>query len=113
MEQKGGQTGARAHQPIPQARLDAARDPAAPHPVAAHAWINWLLERRSRRSPRSRIHSYPIPIPAALDQMPAETKNDPIFNVPATYTDNYEYILNPNPQLVNARTKIYQQLEAA
>ena len=27
--------------------------------------------------------------------MPEETKNDPIFNVPATYTDNYEYILNP------------------
>ena len=40
-------------------------------------------------------------------------KNDPMFNVPSTYTDNYQYILNPNPQLVNARTKIYQQFKAA
>jgi spermidine/putrescine transport system substrate-binding protein len=84
----------------------------APHPVAAHAWINWLLEPTTAVT-EMEYHSYPIPIPAALDQMPEETKNDPIFNVPATYTDNYEYILNPNPQLVNARTKIYQQFKAA
>ena len=49
----------------------------------------------------------------ALDQMPADTKNDPIFNVPAKYTDNYQYILNPNPKVVNDRTKIYQQFKAA
>ena len=84
----------------------------APHPVAAHAWINWLLEPTTAVT-EMEYHSYPIPIPAALDQMPEEAKNDPIFNVPATYTDNYEYILNPNPQLVNARTKIYQQFKAA
>jgi hypothetical protein len=35
-----------------------------------------------------------------------DLKNDPIFNVPR-HTPTYEYILNPNPQLVNARTKIY------
>ena len=58
-------------------------------------------------------HSYPIPIPAALDQMPADFKNDPLFNVPASYTDGYQYILNPSPQLVNARTKIYQEFKAA
>ena len=84
----------------------------APHPVAAHAWINWLLEPTTAVT-EMEYHSYPIPIPAALDQMPPDTKNDPIFNVPSTYTDNYEYILNPNPQLVNARTKIYQQFKAA
>jgi spermidine/putrescine-binding protein len=84
----------------------------APHPVAAHAWINFLLEPTTAVT-EMEYHSYPIPIPAALDQMPADIKNDPIFNVPSTYTDNYEYILNPNPQLVNARTKIYQQFKAA
>ncbi len=84
----------------------------APHPVAAHAWINFLLEPTTAVT-EMEYHSYPIPIPAALDQMPADIKNDPIFNVPASYTDNYEYILNPNPQLVNDRTKIYQQFKAA
>jgi spermidine/putrescine transport system substrate-binding protein len=84
----------------------------APHPVAAHAWINWLLEP-STAVTEMNYHNYPIPIPAALDQMPASFKDDPMFNVPSSYTDNYEYILNPNPQLVNARTKIYQQFKAA
>jgi spermidine/putrescine transport system substrate-binding protein len=84
----------------------------APHPVAAHAWINWLLEPTTAVTEMN-YHNYPIPIPAALDQMPASFKNDPMFNVPSSYTDNYEYILNPNPQLVNARTKIYQEFKAA
>ena len=84
----------------------------APHPVAAHAWINWLLEPTTAVTEMN-YHNYPIPIPAALDQMPASFKNDPMFNVPSSYTDGYEYILNPNPQLVNARTKIYQEFKAA
>ncbi len=84
----------------------------APHPVAAHAWINYLLEPTTAVTEMN-YHNYPIPIPAALDEMPADFKNDPLFNVPSTYTDNYQYILNPNPQLVNARTKIYQQFKAA
>ena len=84
----------------------------APHPVAAHAWINYLLEPATAVTEMN-YHSYPIPIPAALDQMPADFKNDPLFNVPASYTDGYQYILNPSPQLVNARTKIYQEFKAA
>jgi spermidine/putrescine transport system substrate-binding protein len=84
----------------------------APHPVAAHAWINYLLEPQTAVTEMN-YHNYPIPIPAALDQMPAEFKNDPLFNVPSSYTDGYQYILNPNPQLVNARTKIYQEFKAA
>jgi len=84
----------------------------APHPVAAHAWINFLLEPTTAVT-EMEYHSYPIPMPTAIDQMPADVKNDPLFNVPASYTDNYEYVLNPNPQLVNARTKIYQQFKAA
>ena len=84
----------------------------APHPVAAHAWINYLLEPTTAVTEMN-YHSYPIPIPAALDQMPADFKNDPLFNVPASYTDGYQYILNPSPQLVNARTKIYQEFKAA
>ena len=33
--------------------------------------------------------------------MPASLKNDPLFNVPKKYTDNYKYILNVSPAVVN------------
>ncbi len=84
----------------------------APHPVAAHAWINWLLEP-STAVAEMNYHNYPIPIPAALAQMPPELKNDPLFNVPKKYTDNYHYILNVSPAVVNTRTQIYGEFKAA
>jgi spermidine/putrescine transport system substrate-binding protein len=84
----------------------------APDPVAAHAWINWLLEP-STAVAEMNYHNYPIPIPTALDQMPASLKNDPLFNVPTKYTDNYEYVLNVSPDVVNQRTQIYGEFKAA
>ena len=84
----------------------------APDPVAAHAWINWLLEP-STAVAEMNYHNYPIPIPSALSQMPAELKNDPLFNVPSKYTDNYKYILNVSPDVVNQRTQIYGEFKAA
>ena len=58
-------------------------------------------------------HNYPIPIPSALSQMPAALKNDPLFNVPQSYTSNYKYILNVSPSVVNQRTQIYGEFKAA
>jgi spermidine/putrescine transport system substrate-binding protein len=84
----------------------------APHPVAAHAWINWLLEPAVAVAEMN-YHNYPIPIPSALSQMPASLKNDPLFNVPKKYTDGYKYILNVSPAVVNARTQIYGEFKAA
>jgi spermidine/putrescine transport system substrate-binding protein len=84
----------------------------APHPVAAHAWINWLLTPSTAVSEMD-YHNYPIPIPEALAQMPSSLKDDPLFNVPKTYTDNYRYILNVSPQVVQARTAIYTEFKAA
>jgi spermidine/putrescine-binding protein len=84
----------------------------APDPVAAHAWINWLLEP-STAVAEMNYHNYPIPIPSALSQMPASLKNDPLFNVPSKYTDNYKYILNVSPEVVNQRTQIYGEFKAA
>jgi spermidine/putrescine transport system substrate-binding protein len=84
----------------------------APHPVAAHAWINWLLTP-STAVTEMNYHNYKIPIASALDQLPAALKNDPLFNVPKTYTDNYHYILNVSPQVVEARTQIYSEFKAA
>jgi spermidine/putrescine transport system substrate-binding protein len=84
----------------------------APHPVAAHKWIDWLLQP-STAVAEMEYHNYPIPIPDALDQVSAELRDDPLFNVPSQYTDNYEYILNVSPQLVQARTRIYTEFKAA
>jgi len=84
----------------------------APHPVAAHAFINWVLEP-STAVTEMNYHNYPIPIPAALDQTPQDLKDDPFFNVDKKYTDNYRYILNVNPDVVNQRTKIYTEFKAA
>src|SRR5439155_613089 len=81
-------------------------------PLAAHAWINWLLTP-STAVTEMNYHNYPIPIPAALDQLSASLRDDPKFNVPAKYTDNYHYILNVSPQVVQARTQIYSEFKAA
>jgi spermidine/putrescine transport system substrate-binding protein len=84
----------------------------APHPVAAHAWINWLLTP-STAVTEMQYHNYPIPIPTALAQTPKSLVNDPLFNVPKKYTDNYHYILNVSPQVVQGRTQIYSEFKAA
>jgi spermidine/putrescine transport system substrate-binding protein len=84
----------------------------APHPVAAHAWINWLLEPAVAVAEMN-YHNYPIPIASALAAMPAALKTDPLFNVPKSYTDNYKYILNVSPSVVNQRTQIYGEFKAA
>jgi len=83
----------------------------APDPVAAHAWINWLLTP-STAVTEMEYHNYPIPIPAAVSQLPPELSKDPLFNVPTSYTDNYQYVLNVSPQVVQDRTKIYTQFKA-
>jgi hypothetical protein len=57
-------------------------------------------------------HNYGIPIPEALAKLPTSLSKDPLFNVPKSYTDNYKYILNVSPQVVQGRTKIYTQFRA-
>jgi spermidine/putrescine transport system substrate-binding protein len=84
----------------------------APHPVAAHAWINWLLTP-STAVTEMNYHNYKIPMPSALAQLPSSLRDDPMFNVPHTYTDNYHYILNVSPAVVESRTRIYSEFKAA
>jgi spermidine/putrescine transport system substrate-binding protein len=84
----------------------------APHPVAAHAWINWLLTPSTAVSEMN-YHNYKIPMQSALDQLAPSLRNDPMFNVPKSYTDAYHYILNVSPQVVQTRTQIYTAFKAA
>jgi spermidine/putrescine transport system substrate-binding protein len=83
----------------------------APHPVAAHAWINNMLAP-STAVTEMEYHNYGIPIPDALSQLSPELSKDPLFNVPKSYTDNYQYILNVSPQVVQDRTQIFTQFRA-
>jgi spermidine/putrescine transport system substrate-binding protein len=83
----------------------------APDPVAAHAWINFLLTP-SVAVAEMNYHNYPIPIPDAVSQLSPDLSKDPFFSVPAKYTDNYKYILNVSPDVVQQRTKIYTQFKA-
>ena len=80
--------------------------------IFTYAWINWLLEP-STAVTEMEYHNYPIPIPAALSQVSADLKNDQLFNVPASKSSNYQYILNVSPEVVQQRTKIYTEFKAA
>ena len=84
----------------------------APHPVAAHQWINWLLTP-STAATEMEYHNYAIAEPDAIALLPAELKDDPLFNVPKSYTDGYHYILNVSPEVVQKRTAIYTEFKAA
>jgi spermidine/putrescine transport system substrate-binding protein len=84
----------------------------APHPVAAHAWINWLLTP-STAVTEMNYHNYKIPMASALAQLTPDLRDDPMFNVPKSFTNNYHYILNVSPQVVEARTQIYSEFKAA
>ena len=53
----------------------------APHPVAAHAWINWLLTP-STAVTEMEYHNYPIPIPSALSQLPVGPEQGPALQRP-------------------------------
>ncbi len=84
----------------------------APDPVAAHAWINYLLDP-AVSSRDMQYAAYPTPIPKALAMLPENLKHNDLFNVPKSFTKSYRYILNPSPQIVQKRTQIYTQFKAA
>jgi spermidine/putrescine transport system substrate-binding protein len=84
----------------------------APHPVAAHAWINWLLTP-STAVTEMNYHRYPIPIPSAISQLTPDLRDNPLFFVSNEYTDGYKYVLNVTPDVVQKRTEIYTEFKAA
>ena len=84
----------------------------APHPKAAHAWLNFMCDPHIAVQ-EMKYHNYAIPNAKALALMPASIRKDPIFNVPVEFTGGYRFILNPNPDIVNKRTRIYTKFKAA
>ena len=53
----------------------------APHPLAAHAWINKILD--PNRSGRGGVPQLPRADPQGDGSLPPALRNDPLFNVPA------------------------------
>ena len=82
------------------------------HPVAAHAWINYLLDVDVAVDDMM-YHQYSMPIPAAIAKLPAEMRDDPLFNVPPAATKDWVYTLNVSPAVVQMRTKVYTEFKAA
>jgi spermidine/putrescine-binding protein len=85
----------------------------APDPVAAHAWINNMLDPQVAER-EILYHNYAIPIPKMWKLAGAKAlANDPLVNIDPAKSKNYEFILNPSPAIVNARQKIYTEFKAA
>ena len=84
----------------------------APHPVAAHAWINYMLEPEVAYD-EMMYHQYPEPNTPALAKLPAEMRDDPLFNVPPAATEKWDYTLNVSPAVVQMRTKVFTEFKAA
>lgn len=84
----------------------------AQHPIAAHAWINYLLTPEIAAK-EMEYHNYSMANADAIALLPADLKDDPLFNVPTSKTDNYQYILNVSPAVTQQRTKIYTEFKAA
>jgi spermidine/putrescine-binding protein len=84
----------------------------APHPVAAHAWINFVTDPKVAAKNMA-FAGYPTPIPAALDLVDEALKSDPVFAPPQDVVDGYKFILNPSPAVVNAREKLYAEFKAS
>ena len=64
----------------------ASRRPPRP---GCRARLDQLAAPPRHRGHRDGVPQLPIPIPDALSELPASLRDDPIFNVPTTYTDNY------------------------
>jgi spermidine/putrescine transport system substrate-binding protein len=83
----------------------------APHPVAAHAWINHFLDPAVVAQTMT-YSGYPTPVPAAFDLLAPELQNNPAFNVDQDLIKDYQFILNPDPETVAAREEIYTEFKA-
>jgi spermidine/putrescine-binding protein len=85
----------------------------APDPIAAHAWINNILDPHVALV-EMEYHNYAIPIPA-MWALPAAKPftTDRLVNIDPKKVAKYRFILNPSPAIVDARQKIYTEFKAA
>ena len=68
----------------------------APHPVAAHAWINNILDPKVAAG-EILYHNYAIPIPKMWRSLARRRWQRPAGQRPGRGANNYKFILNPQP----------------
>jgi spermidine/putrescine transport system substrate-binding protein len=82
------------------------------HPVAAHAWINYVLDpkvdlRELNYTGASTPNAATWALPAA-----EKFKDNPLVNVPQEKLDGWKFILSPTPKVLNLRQAAYEQFRA-
>jgi spermidine/putrescine transport system substrate-binding protein len=82
----------------------------APDPVAAHAWINFMLDPAVNAREMEYVQ-YEVGTPASFPAVGAEAK-DPLVVFPPRVLNSYE-VLYTTPAGLNARTEIWSAFKAA
>jgi len=82
----------------------------AAHPVAAHKWINLMLDPVAAGREMN-YHQYPVPV-QGIQGVDEELANDPIIAIPDATIQRYETQLQ-TPRGQQLRDRIYTQFKAA
>jgi spermidine/putrescine transport system substrate-binding protein len=82
----------------------------AQHPVAAHKWINYILEPDAAGREMN-YHQYPVPVEGIKGVEP-ELANDPVINVPDEKIQGYESQIETAKGL-QQRNRAYTEFKAA
>jgi spermidine/putrescine transport system substrate-binding protein len=82
----------------------------AEHPVAAHKWINYVLEPAAAGREMN-YHQYPVPVEGITGVEPALAK-DPVINIPSEKIDGYESQTETAKGL-EQRNRAYTEFKAA
>jgi spermidine/putrescine transport system substrate-binding protein len=84
---------------------------ASEHPVAAHRWIDFMLEPRAAAR-EMEYHAYPVPVRGIERFVDPELARDPIIAIPDETIERYETQLQ-TPRGQQQRDRIYTEFRAA
>jgi spermidine/putrescine transport system substrate-binding protein len=82
----------------------------AEHPVAAHKWINFILDPVNAGKEMN-YHQYPVPI-EGIKGVDPELANDPVINIPNEKIEGYEASIDTAKGL-QQRNRAYTEFKAA
>jgi spermidine/putrescine transport system substrate-binding protein len=80
------------------------------HPVAAHKWINMVLEPAAAGMEMN-YHQYPVPV-KEIEGVDPDLADDPVINVPDEKIAGYQSIVE-TPKNLQQRNRAYTEFKAA
>jgi spermidine/putrescine-binding protein len=84
----------------------------APHPVAAHAWINYVLDPRNAARETKYIQ-FGSPVAGIERHLPDELAKDPITSIPDDALARFEIPSVLSPEGERKRARIFTEFKAA